>query len=336
MAGRFLRDFITPCGRKACEAWWGGENSIGNWAAFKTDANDSDPWAATQSRDHNLVNELTAIGGSSTHVGYGKPPSGQKAVQGLGCDERKDPMRRPRMLAAILVSLGVLAAASSASAMYHPTLGRWATRDPEGYWDGALLYGYVGGSPCGYVDPQGRAEVTITTLPGYYEQSIPGNQGQTRIVMQFSGICHCETVPKKYYHMKDLKVEIQMANTVDPTRLAGHPLDGVYGHEYKHSGKMTDALTGKVQSDLEAAEKEEFKDPRPCRDRMETVHKEVTKAVTDAAKEGAEHANGTTRKEEDGWPIQGKDYPPNDYPEVPKPVNEGPQLPWTKEPGWEK
>jgi len=68
---------ITPCGTRAYKTWRGSENPIGNWSAFKTDADGADPWAATQSRDHNLVNELTAIGGSSTHVGYGKPPSGQ-------------------------------------------------------------------------------------------------------------------------------------------------------------------------------------------------------------------------------------------------------------------
>jgi hypothetical protein len=42
-------------------------------------------------------------------------------------------MRRPAILAAILVSLAVLTAASPASAMYHPTVGKWVQRDPAGY-----------------------------------------------------------------------------------------------------------------------------------------------------------------------------------------------------------
>jgi RHS repeat-associated protein len=38
---------------------------------------------------------------------------------------------------------------------YHPTLGRWIIRDPEGYVDGMSLYLYVGGRPCGALDPMG-------------------------------------------------------------------------------------------------------------------------------------------------------------------------------------
>ncbi len=38
---------------------------------------------------------------------------------------------------------------------YHPTLGRWMTRDPIGYGDGMSLYEYVGSSPITRVDPAG-------------------------------------------------------------------------------------------------------------------------------------------------------------------------------------
>ncbi len=38
---------------------------------------------------------------------------------------------------------------------YHPTLGRWATRDPIVYGDGMNLYQYVGSNPTRYVDPAG-------------------------------------------------------------------------------------------------------------------------------------------------------------------------------------
>jgi len=39
--------------------------------------------------------------------------------------------------------------------MYHPTLGRWMTRDPIGYADGMNLYEYVGSGPNGMVDAMG-------------------------------------------------------------------------------------------------------------------------------------------------------------------------------------
>ncbi|MDY7009363.1 MAG: RHS repeat-associated core domain-containing protein, partial [Planctomycetota bacterium] len=39
--------------------------------------------------------------------------------------------------------------------MYHPSLGRWLTRDPIGYIDGMSLYEYCGSEPMSYVDPSG-------------------------------------------------------------------------------------------------------------------------------------------------------------------------------------
>ena len=41
---------------------------------------------------------------------------------------------------------------------YHPTLGRWITRDPKGYVDGMSLYEYVGSGPVVGVDPMGLYE----------------------------------------------------------------------------------------------------------------------------------------------------------------------------------
>jgi hypothetical protein len=54
-----------------------------------------------------------------------------------------------------LVAVALLAA--DASAMYHPTLGRWLQRDPIGYADGMSLYEYVRSSPCGWRDPSGES-----------------------------------------------------------------------------------------------------------------------------------------------------------------------------------
>ena len=65
-------------------------------------------------------------------------------------------MRRPSILAAILVSLAVLTAASSASAMYHPTMGKWVARDPSGYRPQDLsAYQYVRSGPILLTDPLG-------------------------------------------------------------------------------------------------------------------------------------------------------------------------------------
>ena len=63
-------------------------------------------------------------------------------------------MRRPSMLAAILVGLAVLTT-SSASAMYHPTLGRWAARDPMGHTNDMSIIQYVGANPLRRTDPSG-------------------------------------------------------------------------------------------------------------------------------------------------------------------------------------
>ena len=44
---------------------------------------------------------------------------------------------------------------------YHPTLGRWTTRDPIGYRDGMNLYQYVGSRPTGYVDASGQESTNL-------------------------------------------------------------------------------------------------------------------------------------------------------------------------------
>ena len=80
-------------------------------------------------------------------------------------------MRRPSMIAAILVGLAVLTAASSASAMYHPTVGRWAARDPDGNTGNNNLLEYCDGAPGLLVDPPGLSgaspaeyQMTTTTI----------------------------------------------------------------------------------------------------------------------------------------------------------------------------
>jgi len=47
---------------------------------------------------------------------------------------------------------------------YHPSLGRFMQRDPEGYSDSPNLYEYALGRPSNCTDPQGRVVVVITGL----------------------------------------------------------------------------------------------------------------------------------------------------------------------------
>ena len=62
----------------------------------------------------------------------------------------------------------------------HPTLGRWATRDPAGYVDGANLFGYGKGNPPNHVDPWGL-KVTVK-----------GDAGFAAVVKKaFEDICPC-------------------------------------------------------------------------------------------------------------------------------------------------
>jgi len=71
-------------------------------------------------------------------------------------------MRMPSTLTAILVGLAVLTAASSASAMYHPTEGRWMARDPAGYMYGGHLLEYGGSSPYQKPDAYGLSPMVGT------------------------------------------------------------------------------------------------------------------------------------------------------------------------------
>ena len=52
-------------------------------------------------------------------------------------------------------------AASDASAMYDPALGRFISRDPIEYDDGPNMYQYVRGRPLVYVDPSGNCADSV-------------------------------------------------------------------------------------------------------------------------------------------------------------------------------
>lgn len=64
-------------------------------------------------------------------------------------------MRR-RHVFAVLIGLAAIAlVAADASAMYHPTLGRFLQRDPIGYSDGMGFHEYSRSCPVTVVGPQG-------------------------------------------------------------------------------------------------------------------------------------------------------------------------------------
>ena len=63
---------------------------------------------------------------------------------------------------------------------YHPTLGRWAQRDPGGYVDGMNLYEYVRSSPVGYVDPDGSETLDYDAEIAAEEARIAGQSPNTQ------------------------------------------------------------------------------------------------------------------------------------------------------------
>ena len=71
---------------------------------------------------------------------------------------RLDPLRpgyRCWLRAAASTDSTTLSLSAARYRNYHPTLGRWIERDPEGYVDGMSLYQYCRSNPAGMTDPTG-------------------------------------------------------------------------------------------------------------------------------------------------------------------------------------
>ena len=81
--------------------------------------------------------------------------SGLEAFLSGARTERTGPMKHTSWLSMPFAALLVLCAATAASGMYHPTLGRFVQRDPAEYADGMSLYEYVDSAPMHYDDPFG-------------------------------------------------------------------------------------------------------------------------------------------------------------------------------------
>jgi hypothetical protein len=120
------------------------------------------------------------------------------------------------MLAAILVSLAVLTAASPAIAMYHPTMGRWVSRDRLEYSDGVNLYEY------------GRGRVLIGTDPMGEVADIKTEGNEQDKKKQ----CYCCCI-------KDIRIE--NIKPVGNKAFLGHAFDVTVKYEYIKADKTLSA-----------------------------------------------------------------------------------------------
>jgi hypothetical protein len=116
------------------------------------------------------------------------------------------------MLAAILAGLAVLTAASSASAMYHPTVGKWVMRDRLGYSDGVNLYEYGRGRVLIGTDPVGET-ADIKTEGNEQDKKKP---------------CYCCCI-------KDIRIE--NLKSQDFKAAFGHSFDVTVTYEYVKADK---------------------------------------------------------------------------------------------------
>jgi hypothetical protein len=67
-------------------------------------------------------------------------------------------MKRRALVFLAVFAGGIAFFADGALAYYHPTLGRWVSRDPVRYEGGPSLYQYVSARPLSRTDPTGRYE----------------------------------------------------------------------------------------------------------------------------------------------------------------------------------
>ena len=81
-------------------------------------------------------------------------------------------MRRQHFFAVLSGLAAIALVAADASAMYHPTLGRFLQRDPAGYTNGLHLAQYARNSPLVYKDPMGLSSI-MEGLEAYWETRKP-------------------------------------------------------------------------------------------------------------------------------------------------------------------
>lgn len=242
--------------------------------------------------------------------------------------------------------------AADAAAVYHPTAGRFLQRDPEPggnllparmgrYRDGVNLYEYVAGAPCSHVDPHGLAYVTVTPLPGWYEEPGLRGPGQVRWGSDVEATCQCTRPEAGHWQMVDVRADIQVAITMNPRRFGqpdadGKPLTetGVLGHEQQHMSKIVAALDnvrGVVMGLLERAEYIEFQAKGWCEKYLNLklrpdVQQEVDKAASAAAIHAGDRPDAT---EAAGYPVDRRQYDPEPGSDTER---KGEHVPWPRPP----
>jgi hypothetical protein len=74
-------------------------------------------------------------------------------------------MRGGKLIAALVMFLGICAFTNRASACYDPSLGRWLQQDPAGYKGGTDLFLAYKDNPVDRVDPDGRLGYRTSVAP---------------------------------------------------------------------------------------------------------------------------------------------------------------------------
>lgn len=250
-------------------------------------------------------------------------------------------MRCPRIAATVVLVVAIVGLADTAKAFYHPSVGRWVQRDPIGYQDGMSLCEYEGSEPCYHLDPDGLAEVTITVLPGWYREPGLTVPGQTRYGCRVTGKCVCvDDPPPKKWKMVDSKADCQIAITMNPDRFRGakdrdeNPVtpEGVFGHEQKHAQRTQSEmqrLSPQITTTLQEAERIDFQTEELCVHWLNNLRRSVQSVLGNAAERAGKHASddpNDNREENDGWPVDKKQYPPD--PGTYSPTESGVHVPW--------
>ena len=213
---------------------------------------------------------------------------------------------------------------------YHPGLGRFVSRDPIGYIDGANMYRYAASNPIVFADPWGTLTIEVATKvdanhqplfqpirPGniramvedmpafYYETGTvtrvaieAGAGGITHPFFRIIGECRCEN---DVWRIKDLKLQVGFAITISPSdnRL------NTYGHEQRHVVKILQALhsqTGAIAAmAARKVENRTFPSEPACQAFLETVKAdpETIRNIKAAIMNGVNHRPKNDNRESD-------------------------------------
>ncbi|HOI54269.1 MAG TPA: hypothetical protein PLP01_03385 [Phycisphaerae bacterium] len=211
-----------------------------------------------------------------------------------------------------------------------------AMRDPGGrrgpYADGMDLYEYVTSSPVKAVDGLGLNSLTITKVPGWFDDkrigSKSGAKGQMRSAYNVKvGDCICDEDKRKWWISSvDATVELSISlnadkitGEVDATKAKEATIDTVYGHEQRHVRAVEAALNEHRQTIVNAMDRmtNTFYTSKNSCDRTRKRTKGVIDEIKKTLKLGFGHSNAKPGSEANpyGKPAEGKPYPPDPAPD---------------------